>query len=392
MSRPADAPIARDYFFDIPENANKWIASVEGDGIGLLHRSSDRLIGRKMFVWGSTPGGNHWNNWLTDGRDYYEIQAGLAKTQFQHFPIGAREIITWQEGYRALRIDDVNRDFRAICTNIDAAVSPCDWGSAFEIVHEDAPVLLGSGRGRLAELLCPGERSSICSFPDESLGEDEAYFVSLLRGEAFTGDTSGYASDARWLEIIEAKPDKSDLDNLQSGVLYLANNKPDEALHRLAAVGGKHRWLAAATQAMVLSTLLHDDAAAMPFIREAMRLRPDDEPLAVLYGELCIRAGRFDEFVQYYQTDRRFAGVGRVRMYAAKCLAEVDALDEAAAILDESLVVPDIREGEYAISRIWVELYKKIIARDERRESAEISEAEVFLKHPLPVSLDFRMH
>ena len=83
---------------------------------------------------------------------------------------------------------------------------------------------------------------------------------------------------------------------------------------------------------------------------------------------------------------------GRIQMYRAKCFVELGELEKAKAILSSNLVIPDIREGEYSISAIWLELYRRIIASDEGREYEKITEKEVLEKYPIPYKLDFRMH
>ena len=50
-------------FFRIPEEQLPWIAVVGPDGAGLVHASTRRLFGRKMFAWGSCAGtvSSAWN-------------------------------------------------------------------------------------------------------------------------------------------------------------------------------------------------------------------------------------------------------------------------------------------------------------------------------------------
>ena len=79
-------------------------------------------------------------------------------------------------------------------------------------------------------------------------------------------------------------------------------------------------------------------------------------------------------------------------MYRAKALVETERLDEAMAILTPELVIPDIREGEYALSAIWCDLYRRVISRDEGRREDTVTTDEVLSKYPLPYPLDFRMH
>ena len=95
---------SRDFFYKIPENEKKWITAVDKEGYGLIQMSTNELVGRKLFAWGEGAGGKHWNNWLSDcGKKYIEIQAGLMKTQLEHFLMEGKTAISWTEGYGAFK-------------------------------------------------------------------------------------------------------------------------------------------------------------------------------------------------------------------------------------------------------------------------------------------------
>src|SRR5256885_11521532 len=49
---------AVDYFFEPLAEERSWIASVDGTGVGLVQASTERLQGRKLFVWGQGDGGH----------------------------------------------------------------------------------------------------------------------------------------------------------------------------------------------------------------------------------------------------------------------------------------------------------------------------------------------
>ncbi|MFE6778254.1 DUF5107 domain-containing protein [Streptomyces sp. NPDC057702] len=116
---------AADYFYDVPAAARRWIASLDGDGRGLVHTSTDLLRGRKLFLWGAGAGGRRWQTWLTEPGTpgYAEIQAGLARTQLEHVRLGAEEEFSWLEAYGPLAADP-------------AVVHGDDWAAARGIVAE----------------------------------------------------------------------------------------------------------------------------------------------------------------------------------------------------------------------------------------------------------------
>ena len=79
-------------------------------------------------------------------------------------------------------------------------------------------------------------------------------------------------------------------------------------------------------------------------------------------------------------------------MLTGACYAKIGDIDGALGFINESLIVDDIREGEYSLSSIWVEIYKRVLAKEKHVYYGEISDAEVLEKYPLPFKLDYRMH
>ena len=175
---------AADYFFAIAHDQRRWIAALDGSGTGLVQTSTDRLRGRKLFLWGKSPGGDHWQEWLAQpGREYLEVQAGLARTQLEHLPMPARASWSWVEAYGLLQSDAdavhgdhwalaraaVQRDLEELVPRaaLDGALTAAaEWADA-------APVEVlnrGSGWGALERSLrkregetrcrCPGRRSA----------------------------------------------------------------------------------------------------------------------------------------------------------------------------------------------------------------------------------------
>ncbi|NED09129.1 DUF5107 domain-containing protein, partial [Streptomyces sp. SID6648] len=54
---PTRSTYAADYFYEVPDGRRRWIAALDGNGQGLVQTSTDVLRGRKLFVWGTGPGG-----------------------------------------------------------------------------------------------------------------------------------------------------------------------------------------------------------------------------------------------------------------------------------------------------------------------------------------------
>lgn len=105
-------PKSVDYFFDLEKEKPKYIANLDKNGYGLLHRSTGRLRSRKLFSWGNQQASDHWQEFLTEsaGR-YIEIQAGLAKTQYGCIPMAPHTAWEWIEQYGPVKIDESKADF-----------------------------------------------------------------------------------------------------------------------------------------------------------------------------------------------------------------------------------------------------------------------------------------
>lgn len=100
VSYPENIPNTIDYFYDIAQNDDKFIANVDSEGYGLLQFSSSNLKGRKLFSWGHRKGSSHWQKMLTDkAGDYVEIQAGLGKTQYECIPMPPKCVWSFSECY-----------------------------------------------------------------------------------------------------------------------------------------------------------------------------------------------------------------------------------------------------------------------------------------------------
>ena len=100
LTYPHAATQTADYFFELDPEKLPWVAAVDAAGVGLLQVSTRRLRGRKLFTWGNSPGGRRWQEFLTGSSEsYFEIQAGLTRTQLEHVPLGPGDSWSWSEVY-----------------------------------------------------------------------------------------------------------------------------------------------------------------------------------------------------------------------------------------------------------------------------------------------------
>ncbi|NUK09426.1 DUF5107 domain-containing protein [Streptomyces lunaelactis] len=196
---PLRSEYPADYFYDVPAEARKWIASLDEGGRGLVQTSTDILRGRKLFLWGSGRGGRRWQDWLTEPgtTGYAEIQAGLARTQLEHIRLDGGEEFSWLESYGPLAADAATvhgDDWSAARAEVGSRLSEALPREAVDAAYEawrpyaDAEpaetLATGSGWGAL-EVLREGHKLPGTPFEESTLGEEQAPWRELLRTGVF---------------------------------------------------------------------------------------------------------------------------------------------------------------------------------------------------------------
>ncbi len=396
VSYPAAAETSKDYFYDIPKENNKWQYSVDDSNLGLLHYSTKELIGRKLFVWGQNQGGDHWNKWLTESRDYLEVQAGLLETQFQHFIMEANDKISWTEVYTAyeLKNNSYDGDYDSIKDEVDGYVGK--QNISFDFFNEPQSALLvhmGDGKAALHEKFTGKKLTDLCDFPEESIGEKEKYYGDLADGMVKGEDYKiSYCGDRQVAELILAKEERTGLDNYLLGINFYINGDYENTVKYLTlALDGKQKALAAISLALYYGNHTEDGEKAYGYAKLATETEPCNKGILITYASLAIRYKKFDDCMEKILANPENVKTGRLNMYLSSCYIARGELEKAREILVPGLVVPDIREGEYSLGDTYIELYRQIIKRDENRTD-EITNEEVLEKYPLAYELDFRMH
>lgn len=399
------SPRSRDFFYDIPKGQNKWIATANEAGEGLLHVSDPILGGRKLFVWGNHTGGRHWNEWLSDRAGaYIEIQAGLLKTQLEHFTMAAESTLTWRECYSAIALDP-----RVAHGDLSSAVAAADRVAEgrmpllspdyFTLTVTEAPTLYGAGWGALENRIRKTPISTRFVFPEDSISKEQADFVALLSGEGMPAHPAdapapAFAVGEPWLSLLEARPERSFYEENHLGIMrYAAGDYAGaKAAFRASYAKVPNAW-ALRNLAMIEKNIDKDAVAAAEHILAAHALLPEYRPLTVECLECLLSAARPEEVVRVYGgLSPTLRAVGRIRMLLAAANARLGRFREAAEILTPALVVEDIKEGEYALSAIWTDIYRGILAAERGVPAAELTADEILTAYPLPRSLDFRMH
>ncbi len=409
-------PRAMDLFFDIPEANRKWEAALDGDGFGLVHASTRLLQGRKLFMWGNGAGGRHWQEFLAaPGKAYLEIQAGLANTQMEHLPMSAGACWEWLESYGCLKADPVkvHGGWREACACVQEALDAVLPENVLEDelrrlasgLAAPAPVRLsGSGwaalelRRRGGGDRFPGEAAL---FPAESLGEEQAPWLSLLETGIFPAiapeDTpAAYLTQREWLPLLQkaARTTSGHWHSwYQLGVMhcacgdFAAAREDFEASLRCTPNAWAKRCLA------VLERMEGRLDSCANLMLDACRMLPI-LPLAIECGQALLLAGRHAAFVDFCDgLPLAMQQHGRLRALRIQAAIELEEFDLAQEMLaGDGPEICDMREGEILLSDLWIRLWMRRLAKQEGIPEDAALRARVLAEYPVPARLDFRMN
>jgi hypothetical protein len=398
---PTNNPRARDFFFDLPEHQRRWVLNADDDGDGLAMLSTDRLRGRKLFVWGQGTGGRRWQEWLSpQAGPYAEIQSGLAQTQFQHLALPAGAEWSWLEAYGNAQVDtrlahgaDWDAAVAHCQSRVDDLIASSELHAALESAESRAdlppgrPAGTGTGWGALESERRRKQNQAWIDetgtpFSAESITADQQPWHELLNGAGFEG-AACFVAGEDWESLLEAagrgphatlhravmKHARGEL--IAAGALYretlrAASLHPASATQMIGeAIAQAHRGLAllalsAGEGTPTAAARGTATADGIDHYEHACAAAPGNRALVIEAVSASIRVGMPEVGLQLIARARLSplgsGQSGRVRFLTALALARSGRADEAAAILREGVEVADIREGENSITALWEEV------------------------------------
>ncbi len=393
VTYPAHCRAATDYFYKIADGQRKYEACVDETGRGMFQTSTSRQRGRKLFAWGSAPGGRNWQRWLTDkAGPYIEIQAGVNQTQYECIPMPPNAAWEWMEAYGGLRLspetamgnyaDAQAAAEGAIAEKVDAAYLEDLLVRTRPLAHVAAPPLQLAAPGAWATLerMARGaEFEPHLGFA--ALGEAQLPWKTLLEEATLPAperleDVSYMISDAWLKRLEEAEPSPYTDYQIGLNLMYRGDTRYFARLTRAAEA------VPLALYALAVAYHLERNERGAQLALEAFPALGGylefDRELMIILNDAGRHQAALDVLAAMKPEARRD---GHVRCEEARALARLGRLNEAEAILTEggALQVFDQREGMEWLSDLWFYIQSK---RTEKGERAQLH---------LPEALDFRM-
>jgi len=454
-SYPALSDYSNEYFFQNDRacngknNALPWEGAVYEDGYAYGEISTPPLLYRKMFCWGSGRGGRRWQDFLSlPGEEYLEVQAGLAPTQLHSADIEGADAhgsgtVDWVQAFTAFTTDTsgaFQKDYRSAAAYVEDClkkqISAAAIQNALELgrarAGDRAEILsMGSGWGALEIKLCSddsrngssrnGEYSpGGLSFPDESIGEAEAQWASLLRTGALPprppeAGPGSFVADEAWETVLKASTLKADAFTAGTGceddwltpyhlgiICYERGACEEAAAYWNDSIKRKENPWAYRNLALY-SIRRGDKEAALDYYRRAMELGGGkDQSFTEEYIPLLLETGKMEEAETKLNAFIR-GGTEPADPLQALSPPLLDAAarlalgrgDDTALDRIFSVEQAHIREGNTTLMEIWTEReIRKLCGKGAARAAAEQQVNRAIADGVLvpPREIDFRMY
>ena len=381
---PMNHPTAKDNFFNLDPRERPYELVAYEDGKAVVLASTRRLQGRKLFAWGMSNGGRHWQQHLLgrDQRSYAEIQAGVCKTQAECMPMPPHGVWEWLEAYGGLTVSperifgDWGEARREARETLDQALPQEKLENLLErtrlsfALRKGKRLFAGPGWGALENLRrqTAGESLLEPQLDFGEPGEDQAPWRTLLEGKGFPCPEEDRLAPSymvqpefcRMLEKEEKTPAGGKnwfllahrgIQAIHQGDFALAEEKFQRSLACRESTLG-HYGLACSLR------LLNRREECVTSTEAAVRLQPANISLVKETFRILREMTAWDSILTLYETllPEPVKAYPMVRFLYAYAVAGKGDWRRAEEIIQEKEVreLPDIREGETTFSEIYL--------------------------------------
>lgn len=444
LSYPDNAELAFEYFFQTPaEEKSAWEAGTAEDGNIFYERGTNPLLYRKMFCWGNTKGGKHWQDQLAlPGKGYYvEIQSGIASSQLHDRKFKAREVIEWTQCFGGLKLDETQlhqEDYHAaakyVGEHIEKALSEetlLAMDDKFRVlsnkeVTEKDLVHTASGWGALEqarlEKTKDGEFPRSMCFPKSTIGEEQRPWYQLLtEGKMPKEDPAdipaSWMVSEPWYRIAKEAVEKGEASwNLLFHIGVMLYEKMDELnyVSEASCWPEYEKYALLAKEAFLKSIEIQPSVWAYRCLfcieRDAenfdqaeyyydkvfeMEAATVDYEFAAEYMHFLNGRHKYEKAMTIYNSlPEEIQNQERMIIRMAQTAVKLDKLELVEKCFDKTYA--GIKEGETSLTTIWFEYCARKMAKERgienpTKEQIEELADEAWDLCPPPKNLDFRM-
>lgn len=420
LTYPSKWPSAIDLYFVIPKDRRPWEASIEADGRGFVHISSQQLFGRKMFVWGMNDGGRRWQEFLSQpGSTYLEIQGGLAHTQGEYVRMPADTSWSWLEAFGPIEANP-----KKVFDEWEGA-----WRSVDAITKTDMPEhLFDSTRNELAKLQLKSPKAVLHQASGwgylETMRREKANAPKLDIADGLYSNDSVTDKEQPWLELLEKGqlPKRNAEDDPGE---YIANSEWKQLLldaYSMEEDRDWHIWLhlgvasnnannaqvaiecwtkanaikpsawAHRNLAVAFSEQGNDNEAWLHY-GEALKLLPAERSIAIEASSFLISRKMTQELAALAsKLDDSIRSIPRIKLALAYGALYAGNHEAVETFFQTPFQLEDLREGDNALTDLWFEYQAVKLAAAEGVPLNESHKDSARKGSPPPKGFDFRMH
>lgn len=407
-----------EFFFRMPATQRRWIATLDRNGKGFIQTSTDRLIGRKLFVWGTSQGGKRWQEYLAaPGRAYVEIQAGLTQTQCEHIPMPAHSEWTWTEAFGMMAMDPAKvhgAAWHAAWTATDAGLEAALPRATLDALHLEFDKLaarpcgemlhggLGWGALERRRAKAAGEADTIpeeLRFDPSDLGDDQAAWLALLDTGKFPEKCAGqdpgqFMIQPEWKALLQQSAESGASNHwlgwYHLGVAHVEAGEIKEAVRAWDRSLAQKRTGWALRNLAALELREQRKEAARALYRDAWETGPRNAYLANEYAALLLDMGLNRSVVDLINAmPEEIRSNERLRLMRAWAKVRMDDFHEAGRLFEHEFVT--MKEGEGSLANLWFEMHERKTAKERGAPIDDALKAKVRHDFPLPAKIDFRV-
>ncbi|MDE5669872.1 MAG: DUF5107 domain-containing protein [Eubacterium sp.] len=370
VSYPENIPNTIDYFYDIDQKDNKFIANVDVNGFGLLQFSSHNLKGRKLFSWGHIEGSANWQDMLTEKAGWYvEIQAGLGKTQYECLPMPPKTTWSFMECYTLADIgsEAVQKSYDSLVDAVNEQVNTLYSSDKLDELYKYKAeeislqkgeiVFSGSGFGYLHNLL-ENNAPKHLAFTAE---DDAKAWIDFAENGSFSQIANSFAYGNAMKNLLEKSENETDwqIPYQLALIEYDERNYDKAKLLCEKSLILDNNYLNNHLYASVLYQL---NQSYSYFAIKTIQQKTDDYSVCESVFRLLLKGECYNEIIDLFERlSDNLKASPRLNMYLSMAYLKAGDVDKAEQVLMQNggLRLLDFREGDKFLDMLYKGIRKE---------------------------------